>query len=780
MAASSVLAIIVLRLWRGDLSVPLSYSGDSNYQLMLVKGVIANGWWYTNHALGAPFGQELYDFAVGGDHLHLALIKLLTLFSSNAALVTNLYFLVSFPLSALTAALVMRWAGVSSPVAFIASVLYALTPYHFLRGENHAFLAADFAVPLAAYLVLGVSSGRPLFAKRTRQTPRWLRYLSGRSLVTVLSCVAVASTGTFYYGTFALILLLAATALGAAVRRSRRTLVTGAVVMGLIVASLTINLAPSLLYQVRHGSDIVVNYRPPRNSSRGGFTFGQLVLPINRHRVASLAALKRRYQFTASTSPGNESFDSSLGAVGTVGFIWLLWVALATCVGGGRRLGRYERYRDAAAATVVAFLVGTLGGASVLVTYLITSQFREWNRISIFIAFFSMLAVGLLLDDLRRVLGGGGARRLLFAALLATVLAVGVFDQTSNSYVPNYRALSRNWSTDATFVKAIERRLPPGAIVFQLPYIAFPEAGPPENYDLVKGYLHSERLRWTFGAMKGRPADWEQKLVEQPAPLVIPAIAAAGADGIWVDRHGYRDSGRGVDAQLRRVLRAAPLTSRDSRLLFFDLRPYAMRLRRVFTNDQLAALRTYTLTPPRIEAISGVWPGEDVSAHGRRSWRFSSQHGSVNLVNPTASAQRVTLTAKLVSGQRQPSTTFVRYPDGSSVRLRVSSAGTLIGHTMILRPGRNVLQIDTSAPLANHPQDPRPFYVLMVNGTFTEPVFRPFEVDTCGLGLVSGTRRRRLQAADGSVVSTLCGPLELSRPRGSGRRIHPRAVARRA
>jgi hypothetical protein len=34
---------------------------------MLVKGVLSGGWWFSNGHLGAPFGQQLYDFAVGGN-----------------------------------------------------------------------------------------------------------------------------------------------------------------------------------------------------------------------------------------------------------------------------------------------------------------------------------------------------------------------------------------------------------------------------------------------------------------------------------------------------------------------------------------------------------------------------------------------------------------------------------------------------------------------------------------------------------------------------------------
>src|SRR5205807_1678713 len=87
-------AAVVLKLWRAPLSVPFEYShDDANYQLMLVKELLGHGWWFSNPDLGAPFGQHLYDFAVGGDSVHLLLIKGLAVLSSDPAVVANLFYI---------------------------------------------------------------------------------------------------------------------------------------------------------------------------------------------------------------------------------------------------------------------------------------------------------------------------------------------------------------------------------------------------------------------------------------------------------------------------------------------------------------------------------------------------------------------------------------------------------------------------------------------------------------------------------------------------------------
>jgi hypothetical protein len=87
------LVIPVLRLWRADLRAPFLYDGDALFNLMVTKGVLKHGWWLENPDLGAPLGQKPYDFPVlAGDSLHLALIKLLGVFSSDPVLVKNFSF----------------------------------------------------------------------------------------------------------------------------------------------------------------------------------------------------------------------------------------------------------------------------------------------------------------------------------------------------------------------------------------------------------------------------------------------------------------------------------------------------------------------------------------------------------------------------------------------------------------------------------------------------------------------------------------------------------------
>ena len=196
---------------------------------------------------------------------------------------------------------------------------------------------------------------------------------------------------------------------------------------------------------------------------------------------------------------------------------------------------------------------------------------------SVFIAFFSLLAVALMLDALGRRLGGSPRRRAAFAAILAMTLVIGVLDQTPPAPAQGLSSAgaAADYRRDAAFVRAVEARLPPGASVFQVPFSEFPD--PPQDrprtrYDALVGYLHSDRLRWSYGDMKGRPPEWQARVARLLPPQLVAEVSRAGFAGLYLDRLAHRDPARATERRLRQVVGAPTLVSPDRRIAFFELR----------------------------------------------------------------------------------------------------------------------------------------------------------------------------------------------------------------
>jgi phosphoglycerol transferase len=144
--------------------------------------------------------------------------------------------------------------------------------------------------------------------------------------------------------------------------------------------------------------------------------------------------------------------------------------------------------------------------------------------------------------------------------------------------------------------------------VFQLPYRYFPEApstgflgllGP---YDLVRGYLHSDDLSWSWGGVRGRGADWQQRAVRHPVGEFLDRIAAVGYSGLVLDDTALYSDGEPTPVELSDVL-GPPIVSRNGELRFWDLRDYAQDLRERIGPRQVAALRARTLADvPKVKA----------------------------------------------------------------------------------------------------------------------------------------------------------------------------------
>jgi phosphoglycerol transferase len=681
-AVSVLFAVWVLRLWRGDLGVPLRYSpvDDAKFYLMLVKGIADHGWYSSNPSLGAPFGQQLVDYPQGADSLNLGLIRLLALSSSNAALLVNLFFLGTFALCAFTAHLVLRVLGLSALSAGVCAVLFSLLAYHFFRGESHLFLSAYYAIPLTAYLFLRVLGGAALFARRPTAGRRIFAWASRRTLLTLAICVVIGSDN-LYYATFAVVMLAGAVLIGAAMRQ-RASAIQGLLVAAVVVATVAVNLAPSLVYRSEHGTNVALERSLAGNESSNeafGLRLSNLLLPAPDARLAPLRHATEAYDH--SIAPGYcEACYASLGTVGDIGFVWLTLSALLAIAGVSALPASGRLLRDAAIGAWFAIVVGAVGGLASLLELLFTPDVRAWNRISVVVAFFSLLAVGVLLDTLRRRLDPlrhGGAIGL---AALAGVLLFGVYDQTSDAYIPPYRATARQWRSDGRLVREIEARLPPGSGIFELPYVPFPE-GYPETpvsdqvatyatkYEPLRGYLHSEHLRWSYGAVKGRPADWPAALSGQSLPYVLAAAGAAGFTGLWIDPAGFEPAKWArLLAALRATLGEAGLRSPDGELWFFDMRPYLAGLARSHTAAEAALLRERSLHPLLSEC----------------------RRGGLELVNPTGGPIAATLRVRLAHPPSVHELPAVTFPDGRVSEQTGSSPVTVL-ERLTLAPGRTAI-----------------------------------------------------------------------------------------
>lgn len=132
------ISVWVMQLWKADLRIPFTYYGDALFNGMVVKSLIDNVWTFHNSFIGMPTGANMLDFSAS-ENFHFLLIKIISLFTSDWALVMNIFFLLTFPLTTLCSMYVFRKFKCSRISSIAGSLLYTFLPYHFFRGKDISF-----------------------------------------------------------------------------------------------------------------------------------------------------------------------------------------------------------------------------------------------------------------------------------------------------------------------------------------------------------------------------------------------------------------------------------------------------------------------------------------------------------------------------------------------------------------------------------------------------------------------------------------------------------------
>jgi hypothetical protein len=586
-AALTSLVLAAIPALRGHpLRVPVTYDGDGMIFTVLAKAVRDDGLLHATR-IGAPFGSDIVDWPIGM-WLPFGIIAGLLAVSGEPGTAVNLYWLSTVVFSAAAAAWALRRLRQPPALAFVLGILYACQPYAFYRNVGHINLAFPL-VPLLALVCLRVAGARPEDETGPERA------------ITFAACVAQGFCYV-YYTFFTCMLLAIAAPIGWLRRRDRRLLRRAGMIVLVLCVATGLTILPSAIYWQRHGTNPDLDYKAAAQTDQFGLKLRHLLVPIVDHPLPLLRAIASRVEGSGFPDE-NENTFGKLGAVGALGFLALLVMLVGRAA--GLLPGRDEELDAAAALTLATLLVSQVGGFASLFSVFVAPDIRAYNRIVVFISFFSLLAFGTLLSRV-------GTRPLPFAslgsrlrvALAAVLLVAGLLDEVPAPYLARLRGGSAaTFVEDRAFTRAIEARLPAGAMVFQLPHLTIPvdrNTWPPMiAFDPGRAYLHSRSLRWSWGSVIGRTHEWQSGVAAMPPAEMLPTLALAGFSGLWLDRWGYTGE-RGLrHDELEKQIAAASgqpaLASSRGRYSFFDLTRLRLDIESRLGPERLARRRSELL-----------------------------------------------------------------------------------------------------------------------------------------------------------------------------------------
>jgi phosphoglycerol transferase len=587
--------ILLFQIWKVDLSqLIFNYNTDVLLMAFGIKNIIATGWYFSNDMVGLPHidGKIFYlhDFPAHADFLNFVIIKIFTYFSSDPFFILNSFFILTLSLVSLSSFAVLRHFKISNFTALIISILFAFTPYHLFRNVIHLFLSNYAIIPPVIMVSLWIACDKIQIFKENAQGQFCFTPNKFFLVAAVISCLASGSG--IYYALYSCVIFSFAWFLSSIHKGKFLNQSFCAVIfLALITFSILLLLnMPSILYWFHNGGNPAVAGRSVEQSYRYGLKIISLFVPVANHYIGYLSNLHDAF---GSLTVEIETPSESLGILASMGLVLLLIWPFARSLSDNKNSFFQNTVRklslkkdeqnlisQISSLNLLIILFATVGGLVMFVA-MPFPLLRSHARFSIFIAFLALFLIAIIFD---KIIVTKNLNKSLAKILILIISVFALLDQTgrTSANVIQTEKMKNQFNDNRQFVEKIEKEMPANSAIFQLPILTFPEGG---DYSLVLGYLHSNNLRWSYPAVKGREsANWQEKVFGMNFEDFISEIKKAGFSGVYLDRTSFivpeKDFDdlskqlkklRELENNLKLVSKKPPLISKNSRLIFFEI-----------------------------------------------------------------------------------------------------------------------------------------------------------------------------------------------------------------
>jgi hypothetical protein len=511
--------------------------------------------WKTVPELGAPFDANWSDWP-SVEELPVICFGLLgRAFGLFAGL--NISLLAGHLLAAVTMFLVARELGCSAVWSFVAGLAYGLAPFIFAQSPHHITVAYAWHVPLF------------LLVWRWAAAEPGLRFGSREFRWAVAIAVVTGLQNVYWTNIFCQLTLLGAGAL--AVRTNSRAVMKPALaVIGVAALAFALMNVDTWTFRAVNGPNSGGVVREYKWLEIYGLKLVDLVVPPATHHSGAFAAFGAAHHVgdPARGVPPDSPLQDEGSYLGLVGLAALGLLVVVSAAAVLRR--RADSIPMEAWWVLWIVLCFTTGGFNAILGAAGFTLFRTGCRYSVVIlaVVLGFAARWLTARDRESAASGPASTPAGSLAAAAAVCLLVLWDQVPRAPAAGDTATNaRQVAADRDFVQRMEAALPPGAAVFQLPIMRFPEEPAPgvPPYDHFRPYLYSQRLRFSYGSMKGREREqWQQELGQGPLDKAVDVLKQRGFSAIYINRNGFPDKGQKIVDQLRGLGHAKPLIESES------------------------------------------------------------------------------------------------------------------------------------------------------------------------------------------------------------------------
>lgn len=688
---------------RATLGLPIIYQGWDDFNAYAnAKNIAETGWVFVNDRWGAPFDTCFLDFPPYFlDNFGNMLTKIILKFTNNYVLALNInYYLIPF-ISFTLAFFVMQSLKISRIFSACGAVLFALLPFYFMRNIFHFVLSEYYFVPLSILLCFWCYEDKIAFFPVTSI------YKNKCNLLCIAFCFLIANNGIAYYPAFSCFFILITGVIKSFDKKNYKAFFQSFVCIGLICTFFFANFVPFLIYKNKEGINNAVAQREVAHADMFGLKISQLLLP---QHIPQLPKLETRLDYYHNTAPlSNENKSAYLGFAGSLGFLFLVYKFLT--IQREEIVGKENiTINLLGKLNLCGILLATIGGFGTIFAVLVTPQLRCYNRISVFIAFIAISGLFLGLQSIK--FSRNKKKIIKCLAVLITFFSISVQFHRKH---PDYKKIGEMVHSDKLFIEEIEKQVPEKSMIYQFPYHKFPEEGHPNNmedYQELIGFLHSQKLKWSYGAIRGRqPDNWAEQLALLSLENKIKVLSLIGFQGIYVERRAYTVAEyEELDSTLRDLLMVRPLVSDNRNLSFYPMKTYNEKYLTIIPLGKEEKIKRQLLDIEKHIKYYGLTKTEH---GGNEKWRWMEKEARIEYEYDGEPYTKYINFQAWIPGLNLY--TLDISVNGEDFKYLINEKKKEISLPVSIVKGKNVILFTTNAPTSSWPYEVKKVYVKFLN-----------------------------------------------------------------
>ena len=527
-----------------DISMPISYQGDSLYYANLIRNA-QQGSAFKSPVLGGPAGQQYNLSAYGFEWMQAHFVALFAAETEGPWLALNRFTIFAYFMTALVSYFSLRWLAFSRLLSLLGGIAFALVPTHL--NLNAPFYQNLVTIPPMLTLLILLAKGKTfreaLNADVVEHNSVW--YKRGL-LILAFFLFAVASASTTTYYSILLTFLFLSVGFLFLFRQNFRSRGRRIIVLGCLNGSIPFfSILPIYLQRIQRGLGI----SEPSTSDRRAFASyangGDLwsFFSLNRGGFVESLALKssepyKKFsaEYWSSHINNNAEYNSYPIGFIFIGTLLLSSFFLLRISSTKQIIGHSTVAKEELQILLFLLLVTSFwfvrGGLGTLFSF-VSPTIRGYSRYSIFISFLVLVLLLTLISAKKygeRIIPILGISLLLLSLIDHASATPRITQDDFEVHVMQVKPKALNSQLTANpnglyiqslgvmgtkrLNKIADDLLPRGCTVLALPLVTFPTdfkigITSTYSYELLKPGLEQTKIKWSSGGIQGTPNNSE-------------------------------------------------------------------------------------------------------------------------------------------------------------------------------------------------------------------------------------------------------------------------------